>query len=230
MAGQQHFGRRPALRRPWCRQRLRLRRRTKRSKLQTQPWRALPCPQPCPALPTLLSPRELTISRYVPTDGPFCVLCKAGAGHYYDKDDRECRKCGESTRYLTIIVALCIAVGLALIAGFLMYYCSLPVAKACKPKRRRLLQAWVAFRSLMVKVSGSTCQTCAELAESRASRLQVKITWSFYQVATLIPAVYSVEMPAQVNAVLEVKTPSSCCRPTHTLPRLCCPPPPVAYA
>ena len=112
-------------------------------------------------MPTLLllSPRELTISRYIPTDGPFCVLCKAGAGHYYDKDHSECRECEESS-YLTV-VALCIAVALALIAGVLMYYCSLPVAKACKPKRHRLLQAWVAFRSLMIKVSGSTCQTSA---------------------------------------------------------------------
>ena len=41
-----------------------------------------------------------------------------------------------------------------------MHYCSLPVAKACKPTRRRLLMLWVAFRSLMVKV---------------------KIAWSFYQ-------------------------------------------------
>jgi hypothetical protein len=36
-----------------------------------------------------------------------------------------------------------------------------------------------------------------------ASRAQVKIAWSFYQVATLIPAVYHVQLPAQVNDVLE---------------------------
>ena len=100
--------------------------------------------------------------------GPFCVLCKAGAGHYFDSDYRECRECGPSTRYLTIIVALCIAVVLALASGVLMHYCSLPMAKACKPKRRRLLQVWEALRSLMVKVSNSTCQACAELSDSRA--------------------------------------------------------------
>ena len=61
-------------------------------------------------------------------------------------------------------------------------YCSLPAAKACKPTRRRLLKFWMAFRSLMVKI---------------------KIAWSFYQIATLIPAVYQVEMPAQVNDALE---------------------------
>ena len=100
--------------------------------------------------------------------GPFCVLCKAGAGHYFDSDYRECRECGPSTRYLTIIVALCIAVVLALASGVLMHYCSLPMAKACKPKRRRLLQVWEALRSLMVKVSNSACQACAELSDSRA--------------------------------------------------------------
>ena len=85
-------------------------------------------------------------------DGPFCVLCKAGAGHYYDNDFRECRECGTSTRYLTIIVVLCTALGLALVTGILIYYCALPAAKACKPKRRVLLQLWEALRSFMVKV------------------------------------------------------------------------------
>ena len=37
-----------------------------------------------------------------------------------------------------------------------------------------------------------------------ASRSQVKIAWSFYQVATLIPAVYQVQLPAQVNDALEM--------------------------
>ena len=41
-----------------------------------------------------------------------------------------------------------------------MYYCSLPVAKAYKPKRRMLLKMWETFRSLMVKVSNNKCQTC----------------------------------------------------------------------
>ena len=102
-------------------------------------------------------------------EGPFCVLCKAGAGHYFDTDYRECRECGTSTRYLTIIVALCIAVVLALASASLMHFCSLPIAKACKPKRRRLLQVWETFRSLMIKVSNRTCQAArCELSDSRA--------------------------------------------------------------
>ena len=42
-------------------------------------------------------------------------------------------------------------IALALFAGVLMYYCSLPAAKACKPKRRKLRAIWEALRSLMVK-------------------------------------------------------------------------------
>ena len=69
---------------------------------------------------------------------------------------------------------------------------------------------------------------CAELTDSRPLCPQVKITWSFYQVVTLIPAVYSVEMPAQVDAVLEVN--ASCSAAPHPYPtHLYCPPPPVAY-
>jgi len=101
--------------------------------------------------------------------GPLCVLCKAGSGYYFDKDLNECRECGTSTRYLTIIVALCIAVVLALASAILMHFCSLPIAKACKPKRRRLLQVWETFRSLMIKVSNRTCQAArCELSDSRA--------------------------------------------------------------
>ena len=37
----------------------------------------------------------------------------------------------------------------------------------------------------------------------RCVSLQVKIAWSFYQVATLIPEVYLVQLPAQVTEVLE---------------------------
>ena len=47
----------------------------------------------------------------------------------------------------------------------MMRYCSLPVAKACKPKRCVLRKIWVAIRSLMVKA---------------------KIAWSFYQVSKSI--------------------------------------------
>jgi hypothetical protein len=31
-------------------------------------------------------------------DGPFCVLCRGGVGHYYDKDDKACYECGADTR------------------------------------------------------------------------------------------------------------------------------------
>ena len=31
-------------------------------------------------------------------DGPFCVLCSGGVGHYYDKDDKKCYECGADTR------------------------------------------------------------------------------------------------------------------------------------
>ena len=43
------------------------------------------------------------------------------------------------------------------------------------------------------------CARC----KRNALRAQVKIAWSFYQVATLIPAVYQVQLPAQVNDALE---------------------------
>ena len=59
----------------------------------------------------------------------------------------------------------CIGIGLFIGSAILMHYCSLPVAKACKPKRRVLLKVWVAVRSLMVKA---------------------KIAWSFYQVSKSI--------------------------------------------
>ena len=35
-------------------------------------------------------------------------------------------------------------------------------------------------------------------------RPQVKIAWSFYQVATLIPVVYLVQLPKQVEEVLDL--------------------------
>ncbi len=94
-------------------------------------------------------------------DGPFCVLCKHGPGHYYNNDVNDCLECDGGTKYGTIIALLCLGLGCFFASGALLHYCSLPVAKACKPTRRRLLVLWVAFRSLMVKV---------------------KIAWSFYQV------------------------------------------------
>ena len=132
------------------------------------------------------------------------------------------------TKYGVLIAVACIGIGLFIGSGILMHYCSLPVAKVCKPRRRVLLKVWVAVRSLLVKA---------------------KIAWSFYQVsslslslyplytptptpnslilplslmlpreplpssspeprpdqvATLIPEVYAVTMPAQVDAFLEV--------------------------
>ena len=93
-------------------------------------------------------------------DGPFCVLCKAGPGHYYDNDFNECRECTGGTRYTTIFTVLGTGILFAIGSGILMHYLSLPLLKACKPKRRISLKLWVAFRSLMVKV---------------------KIAWSFYQ-------------------------------------------------
>ena len=94
--------------------------------------------------------------------GPLCVLCKHGVGHYYNQDLNDCLECGTGTKYVTLIVVACIGIGLFIGSAILMHYCSLPVAKACKPKRRVLLKVWVAVRSLMVKA---------------------KIAWSFYQVS-----------------------------------------------
>ena len=94
--------------------------------------------------------------------GPLCVLCKHGVGHYYNQDLNDCLECGAGTKYVTLIVVACISIGLFIGSAILMHYCSLPVAKACKPKRRVLLKVWVAVRSLMVKA---------------------KIAWSFYQVS-----------------------------------------------
>ena len=93
--------------------------------------------------------------------GPLCVLCKHGVGHYYNQDLNDCLECGAGTKYVTLVVVACIGIGLSIGSAILMHYCSLPVAKACKPKRRVLLKVWVAVRSLMVKA---------------------KIAWSFYQV------------------------------------------------
>ena len=42
-----------------------------------------------------------------------------------------------------------------------------------------------------------------QLTTPFAHASQVKLTLSFYQVATLIPEVYIVQMPAQVHGVLE---------------------------
>ena len=83
--------------------------------------------------------------------GPLCVLCKHGAGYYYSRDANECLECGAGTKYVTIIVTVCIGVALFMASGILMHYCSLPVAKACKPTRRTRLKVWVALRSFMVK-------------------------------------------------------------------------------
>ena len=85
--------------------------------------------------------------------GPLCVLCKDGPGHYYNKDIHECRECDAGARGLTIIAMLGTALGFALISGTLLHYCSLPVAKACKPKQRVLRTVWECVRSFLVKVS-----------------------------------------------------------------------------
>ena len=42
----------------------------------------------------------------------------------------------------------------------------------------------------------------------RSFMIKLKIAWSFYQVATLIPAVYHITLPKQVGDMLEC----SCCR------------------
>ena len=92
-------------------------------------------------------------------EGPLCVLCKDGPGHYYNSKDHACRECGDDTRYITIIGVLGMVIGLSLAFGLLLFYCSLPVAKACKPKRRVLRAVWGGLRSLMIKVSRSEHQT-----------------------------------------------------------------------
>ena len=83
-------------------------------------------------------------------DGPLCVLCKNGSGFYYNRDINACEECGPRTTYVTVILFICVIIGAGLVAGVLMYYCSLPAAKACKPKRRMLRSLWEALRSLMV--------------------------------------------------------------------------------
>ena len=85
-------------------------------------------------------------------DGPLCVLCKAGAGHFYNKDTHECEECGGFTRYGTLLVLLGMGTASGLCAGLLLFYCSLPVAKVCRPKRRVLRSLWEASRSLLVKL------------------------------------------------------------------------------
>ena len=75
-----------------------------------------------------------------------------------NKDIHDCRECGADTSYLTIIAMLGTALGLGLLSGILLYYCSLPLAKACKPKRRVLRAVWECVRSLLVKVSCSECK------------------------------------------------------------------------
>ena len=105
--------------------------------------------------------------------GPLCVLCKDGPGHYYNKDIHDCRECGADTSYLTILAMLGTALGLGLSSGILLYYCSLPVAKACKPKRRVLRAVWESVRSLLVKVSCSDFQTMTYLyLASRSHRVR----------------------------------------------------------
>ena len=96
--------------------------------------------------------------------GPLCVLCKDGPGHYYNKDIHECRECGAGTSYLTIIAMLGTALSFALVSGILLYYCSLPGAKACKPKQRVLRAVWECVRSLLVKVRCSESQAISHSA------------------------------------------------------------------
>lgn len=83
--------------------------------------------------------------------GPFCVLCKH-EGWYFNGHSNDCQECTDNTKYLTVLLVPCLAIACAFAASILMYYCSLPAAKACKPKRRRLLKVWEGLRSFMVKV------------------------------------------------------------------------------
>jgi hypothetical protein len=86
-------------------------------------------------------------------------------------------------RFLTIIFALIICFGVAVIATTLIYLCSQPVAKACRPNRRFLRRLWVIMQSGLVKL---------------------KIALSFYQVVTLVGTTYKVPMPKNVVNLLDV--------------------------
>ena len=79
------------------------------------------------------------------------MLCKH-EGWYFNGDSNDCQECTDNTKYLTVVLVPCLAIACTFAASILMYYCSLPAAKACKPKRRRLLKVWEGLRSFMVKV------------------------------------------------------------------------------
>ena len=88
-----------------------------------------------------------------------CSAKNLGPGHYYDNDFNECRECTGGTRYTTIFTVLGTGILFAIGSGILMHYLSLPLLKACKPKRRVLRAVWGGLRSLMIKVSRSEHQT-----------------------------------------------------------------------
>lgn len=110
--------------------------------------------------------------------GPYCILCTGGLGFYYNDDTESCVECTTTNNYAMVIIMAGGMFAFGIVAGILMLYCSLPAAKACSPKRRHLLWAWEMMRVAMVKA---------------------KIALSFYQVASLIPAVYKVTLPKQVD-------------------------------
>ena len=104
------------------------------------------------------------------------------------------------------------AVALAAVCTILMRLCSLPATKVCRPKRRVLIKLWEGFCSFLTKVHGTARKAYLVplhvneivLAMRLCLRPQVKIAWSFYQVATLIPVVYLVQLPTQVEEVLDL--------------------------
>ena len=99
------------------------------------------------------------------------------------------------------------AIALAAVCAILMRLCALPAAKVCRPKRRVLIKLWEGFCSFLTKVHVAPLEKpiwCLCTSMRLCLRPQVKIAWSFYQVATLIPAVYLVQLPKQVEEVLDL--------------------------
>ena len=117
--------------------------------------------------------------------GPYCILCSDGnSGNvFYDSDRSECAECTTMKRLITLTIGLISLFSGGVFLAATIYLCSMPGAKACRPKRILLRRLWNVVRSLLVKI---------------------KISLSFYQVATLIGAVYKVNMPQNVKDLLKV--------------------------
>ena len=112
--------------------------------------------------------------------GPYCRLCLAAKGHYYDELRSACKSCRKrGVSATSVLLAVLLAFGV--IANVNVWQ----RMRLSPPMIRWLTYLWTSTAGLGIKT-------------------KLKIMWSLYQVSTQVPSIYQVRLPDSVQQLLRV--------------------------